>query len=91
MRNDAATGFRKRSNNLVYYEDDMPTNIKLSATFVEQAKRYAHLQRRSLSKQIEHWSQIGKIVKENPNLPYSLIHEMRVADQEEVIGEYTFN
>jgi len=42
-------------------------------------------------KQIEYWSQIGKIAQENPDLPFSLIREILVADQELVIGEYVFS
>ena len=55
---------------------------------VEQAKRSALLQHRSLPKQIEHWSRIGKIAEENPDLPYAMIRDILIADQEEVIGEY---
>ncbi len=34
----------------------MSINVKLSATLVDQAKRYATLQQRSFPKQIEFWS-----------------------------------
>ena len=69
----------------------MSVNVKLSENLVEQAKRYAHIQHRSLPKQIEYWSRIGKIAEENPDLPYAMIRDILIADQEEIIGEYEFN
>ena len=69
----------------------MSVNVKLSDRLVDQAKRYAIIQHRSLPKQIEYWSQIGKIAEENPDLPYAMIRDILIADQEEVIGEYEFS
>ena len=69
----------------------MSINVKLSATLVDQAKRYASIQQRSLPKQIEFWTRIGKIAEENPDLPYSVIRDILIADQEEPVGEYEFN
>jgi hypothetical protein len=68
----------------------MPINVKLSETLVDQAKRYATVQHRSVPKQIEYWSQIGKIAEENPDLPFTVIRDILVADQEEPVGEYQF-
>ena len=69
----------------------MSVNVKLSENLVEQAKRYATIQHRSLPKQIEYWSKIGKIAEENPDLPFAVIREILIADQEEPVGEYEFN
>lgn len=69
----------------------MSINVKLSDSLVEQAKAYAHIEHRSVPKQIEYWSQIGKIAQENPDLPFSMIREILIADQEPVIGEYVFS
>ncbi|MDP2827641.1 MAG: hypothetical protein Q8O37_03445 [Sulfuricellaceae bacterium] len=68
----------------------MSINVKLSETLVDQAKRYAVIQHRSVPKQIEYWSQIGKIAEENPDLPFSVIRDILIADQEDTIGEYQF-
>ena len=68
----------------------MSINVKLSATLVDQAKRYASIQQRSLPKQIEFWTRIGNIAEENPDLPYSVIRDILIADQEEPVGEYKF-
>ena len=69
----------------------MSINVKLSEALVEQAKVYGHIEHRSVPKQIEYWSQIGKIAQENPDLPFSMIREILIADQETVIGEYVFS
>jgi hypothetical protein len=70
---------------------NMSINVKLSEALVEQAKVYGHIEHRSVPKQIEYWSQIGKIAQENPDLPFSMIREILIADQESVIGEYVFS
>ena len=69
----------------------MSINVKLSDALVEQARVYGHIEHRSVPKQIEYRSQIGKIAQENPDLPFSMIREILIADQEPVIGEYVFN
>ena len=69
----------------------MSINVKLSEALVEQAKVYGHIELRSVPKQIEYWSQIGKIAQENPDLPFSMIREILIADQEPIIGEYVFS
>lgn len=68
----------------------MSINVKLSEELVAQAKRYAQIQHRSVPKQIEYWSQIGRIAEENPDLPFSMIRDILLADQEEPVGEYKF-
>jgi len=69
----------------------MSINVKLSENLVEQAKVYGQIEHRSVPKQIEYWSQIGKIAQENPDLPFSMIREILIADHEPVIGEYLFS
>lgn len=69
----------------------MAVNVKLSSALVDQAKRYATVQHRSVPKQIEYWSQIGKIAEENPDLSFALIRDILIADQEEAVGEYEFS
>lgn len=54
----------------------MSQSVKLSDELCEEAKRYAALFSRSVPKQIEYWSRIGKLAEENPELPYSFIREM---------------
>ena len=68
----------------------MSVNVKLPESLVDTAKRYGALEHRSVPKQIEYWSQIGRIASENPDLSFSAIREILLADQEEPIGEYQF-
>jgi hypothetical protein len=68
----------------------MAVNVKLPEALVETARRYGAIERRSVPKQIEYWSQIGKIAAENPDLPFSVIRDILIADQEEPAGEYRF-
>mgnify|MGYP006298099675 CR=1 FL=1 len=68
----------------------MPVNVRLSETLVENAKLYGTIENRSVSKQIEYWSQIGKVAAENPDLPFNIIREIIIADQEEESAEYRF-
>ena len=68
----------------------MAINVKLPEALVETAKRYGTIEHRSVPKQIEYWSQIGKIAAENPDLPFSVIRDILIADQEEPVGEYQF-
>ncbi|WP_153110909.1 TA system antitoxin ParD family protein [Propionivibrio limicola] len=57
---------------------------------MDQAKRDAAVGHRSVPKQIEYWSSIGKIAEENPDLPFAMIRDILIADSEEAVGEYQF-
>jgi ParD-like antitoxin of type II bacterial toxin-antitoxin system len=72
-------------------ENAVSVNVKLSEGLVNQAKSHAQVQQRSVSKQIEYWSKIGKIAEENPDLPFFVIRDILIADQEAVVGEYVFS
>ncbi len=67
----------------------MSTTIKLSDDLINEAKRYAAVYSRSTPKQIEYWSRIGKLAEENPDLPYSFIQNILLAQQEVSDGQVT--
>lgn len=69
----------------------MSVNVKLPDSFVNQARHYALIEHRSIPKQIEYWSRIGKIAEENPDLPFTMIRQIMIADLEEPAGEYQFD
>jgi len=69
----------------------MFVNVKLPESLVNQAKQYAQTEHRSISKQIEYWSRIGKIAEENPDLTFAMIRQIMIADLEEPSGEYRFD
>ena len=56
--------------------------IKLSDKLILEARRYADVFSRSVPKQIEYWSLIGKIAEENPDLSYSFIKDILLAQKE---------
>lgn len=68
----------------------MAINVKLPENLVESAKRYGAIEHRSVPKQIEYWSKIGKIAADNPDLPFSVIRDILIADQEEALSDYKF-
>lgn len=48
----------------------MKAAVYLSEQLVNTAKTYAFASHRSMAKQIEHWSEIGRIAEENPDLSF---------------------
>lgn len=58
------------------------TTIKVSDTLYSEAKRYGKVYDRSIPKQIEYWSRIGRIAEENPDLSYNFIKDILLAQQE---------
>jgi hypothetical protein len=64
-------------------------SVKLSDELIQQARQYGDVYQRSIPKQIEYWSRIGKISEENPDLPYSFIKEILLAKQEADSGDVT--
>jgi len=71
-------------------EEPMGISVKLPEALVGRAQRSGTIEHRSVPQQIEYWAQIGKIALENPDLPFSVIRDILIADQEEPIGEYKF-
>jgi hypothetical protein len=72
----------------------MPSAIRISDDLMENARLVSKIEKRSVTGQIEHWAQIGKIAEENPDLPYSLIRDL-IRGLEELksgeFSEYQFN
>jgi hypothetical protein len=67
----------------------MATTIKISDELVKDARRYGEVYSRSVPKQIEYWSRIGKIAEENPNLSFDFIQAILMARQEVREGDVT--
>lgn len=63
------------------------TTVKLSEKLINEARRYGSVCSRSTPKQIEHWSRIGKIAEENPDLSYDFIKGIMLAKLEVEDGE----
>lgn len=68
--------------------------IKLSVEMFNEAERHAKVENRSIPKQIEYWSRIGKIAEENPDLNYTMIREILLSLEDAKSGdvsEYKFD
>ncbi len=71
-------------------EAAMAQTVKLSDQLVEDAKRIAAVEHRSVPRQIEFYFRMALIAEENPDLSFSLIREIMKADAEVATEEYTF-
>ena len=60
----------------------MGVTVKLSDDLIEEARHHGSVLSRSIPKQIEYWSRIGKIAEENPDLSYSFIKNILLAKKE---------
>lgn len=69
----------------------MAINVKLADDLVEDARRIAAIEHRSVPKQIEFYFRMALIAEENPDLSFSLIREILKADAEEATEEYKFS
>ncbi len=61
----------------------MSKTIKLSDELIDEAKRFGLVYSRSIPKQIEYWSRIGKIAEENPDLSYHFIKDILLSKAEQ--------
>ncbi len=68
----------------------MATTVKLADELVEDAKRIAAIEHRSVPKQIEFYFRIGLAAEQNPDLSFSLVRELLRADAEDATEEYIF-
>lgn len=65
----------------------MATSIRLDDDFVSDVKIHADVEKRSVPKQIEYWAKIGKVMTENPDLPYSFVQDALLASEEVKLGK----
>ena len=62
-------------------------SIRLDQELVEKAAIMAKAFSRSTSKQIEHWAKIGKMMEDNPDLPYEFVRQAIIAKAEKEAGK----
>jgi hypothetical protein len=65
----------------------MALSVRLSNNLVDTAKTISKVMHRSCASQIEHWATIGRLVEENPDLPYDFIIGSLVAKAELESGQ----
>ncbi|MBE7216520.1 putative ParD-like antitoxin [Shewanella benthica] len=64
------------------------TSIRLDAALVSNAEVYARVLDRTPPKQIEHWIKIGRIMEDNPDLPYEFVQDALLAKAETTTGNF---
>ena len=63
--------------------------IKISDELYSIAKTRAKPEHMSVPGQIEYWAKLGKIGKDNPDLPISFIEDILISKAEIESGEYS--
>jgi hypothetical protein len=54
-------------------------SIRLDSVLISKAKIIGGALSRSPAKQIEHWAKIGRIMEDNPELPYEFVKNAAIA------------
>lgn len=67
----------------------MASAVRISDDLINLARKISKIENRSVTGQIEHWAQIGKISEENPDMPYSLIKELLLGLKELESGDFS--
>jgi len=62
-------------------------SIRLDKDLINRATIIGKALDRSTPKQIEHWAKIGKIMEDNPDLPYEFVRQAVIAKAEIEAGE----
>ena len=62
-------------------------SIRLDKNLVDKAAIMAKALNRTLPKQIEHWAKIGKMMEDNPDLPFEFVKQAIIAKAEKETGE----
>ncbi|WP_422135446.1 TA system antitoxin ParD family protein [Endozoicomonas sp. ALD040] len=72
----------------------MPSRpLRLDEELVTAATLVGKVKKRSAAKQVEYWACLGKIAKENPDLPINFIEDILEAEEERkqgLVSEYRF-
>ncbi|RUO44144.1 hypothetical protein CWE15_02970 [Aliidiomarina taiwanensis] len=63
------------------------TSIRLDKELIDKATIMAKALNRTPPKQIEHWAKIGKIMEQNPDLPYGFVKQAIIAQAEKEAGK----
>ncbi len=69
--------------------ESVAKSVRLDESFVADIEISALAEKRSVPKQIEHLAGIGRIVEENPDLPYAFIKDALLALQQRQLGRFT--
>ncbi len=65
----------------------MATAVRISEKLVTEARKYAHIEHRSITGQVEYWASVGKCAIDNPDLSFELIKDILMSVEELNQGE----
>jgi hypothetical protein len=65
----------------------MSREVKIGSVLFQAATQAASSRCRLVGEQIEHWARIGKMVEENPGVPYSVIKRVLASREGEDDGQ----
>ena len=71
----------------------MSHEVRISENLFMKAQMRAETVHRSVAGQIEYWSELGRIAEENPDLTFTMIHDILIGLREAKAGhvsEYEF-
>ena len=62
-------------------------SIRIDQVLFDKAAIMGKALNRPTPKQIEHWAKIGKMMEDNPDLPYEFVQQAIIAQAEKEAGE----
>lgn len=62
-------------------------SVRIDRDLFDKATIMAKALNRTTPKQIEHWAKIGKIMEDNPDLPYEFVKQAIIAKAEKESGK----
>jgi len=63
------------------------TSVRLDQELVEKASIIGKALNRTTPKQIEHWAKIGRIMEDNPDLPYEFVKQAVISQAQKEAGK----
>ncbi len=69
-------------------------SVRIDQDLFDKAAIMAKALNRTTPKQIEHWAKIGKMMEDNPDLPYEFVKQAVIAKAEKEAGKleaYSFD
>ncbi len=62
-------------------------SVRLDLELVEKANIWGKAHHRTAPKQIEYWAKIGEMMEDNPDLPFSFVQQVLLAQAEREAGK----
>lgn len=58
------------------------SSVRLDSKLVDEAAVRGKALSRTMPKQIEHWAKVGKMMEDNPDLPYEFVKQAAISKAE---------